>query len=190
MADVNPEDRQALSDAAAHLRPSYPRDAWNGHANFGELSRFWLHVHDSLRQQGQQLEQLTERFREGQVGVHDYGRMLASGLNHFLGHLNGHHQIEDRHYFPKFRALDARIVPGFELLEQDHAHIHDALLGSAEAANRFLSALGSDSDAVRRASDVYSEQATRLLRLLIRHLADEEDLIIPAMLHHGERSVS
>jgi len=29
-----------------------------------------------------------------------------------------------------------------------------------------------------------------LLKLLVRHLADEEDLIVPAMLHHGERPVT
>ena len=146
MADVNPDGRQALSDAVAHLRPSYPRDAWNRHPNFGELSRFWLHVHDSLRRQGQQLEQLTERFREGHVGAHDYGPMLASGLNHFLGHLNGHHQIEDRHYFPKFRALDARMLPGFELLEQDHISTTPC---SAQPRRRMASSLPLEATATR-----------------------------------------
>jgi hypothetical protein len=29
-----------------------------------------------------------------------------------------------------------------------------------------------------------------LVSLLLRHLADEEDLIVPALLHYGERSVS
>ena len=58
------------------------------------------------------------------------------------------------------------------------------------AARALLQALAQDRDAQRRAAQAYGGAADRLLDLLGRHLADEEDLVIPAMLEHGERSLA
>ena len=190
MADLALDSRSGLPDELAYLRALYARDAWRSHGNFGELANFWLQVHEGLRREGSMLRQATADYREGRLDAHAYRGFLAPNLNHFLQHLNGHHQIEDRVYFPKFRALDARMAAGFDLLDSDHHEIHAALLESAEAANRFLAAFGQDADSLAREGDAYATRADRLLALLIRHLADEEDLIIPAMLHHGERQVS
>ncbi|NUR10388.1 MAG: hemerythrin domain-containing protein [Bradyrhizobium sp.] len=190
MPNLSLDSRDGLPDELAYLRASFPRDQWQSHANFGELSSFWLQVHDHLRKSGSQLSDVTAQFREGRLDPHTYRQAFAVGLNQFLQHLNGHHQVEDHYYFPKFRALDPRMVAGFELLEADHVLIHQGLLATAEKANAFLAAFSTGSDALRQAGDTYAAQADRLLALLMRHLADEEDLIIPAMLHHGERSVS
>lgn len=190
MSDFPLESRDGLPDALAWLRPSYPRDGWRAHSNFGELSNFWFQVHDHLREHGAALDKATSDFREGRLDAGRYRQFFVPNLNRFLGHLNGHHQIEDQHYFPKFRALDQRMVAGFELLEQDHQHIHEALLASAESANRFLQSFAAGDDAVRRAADAYATMSERLLAMLRRHLADEEDLVMPAMLHFGERQVS
>jgi hypothetical protein len=190
MSDLALESRSGLPDALAYLRPLYARDSWRKHANFGELSNFWLHVHDGLRAEGSILRRHTAEYSEGRLDARSYGLFLGPNLNHFLQHLNGHHQIEGRLYFPKFRSLDARMTRGFDLLEHDHEQIHQMLLASVETANDFLRVLKFGGDGLRRASDAYAEAADRLLALLLRHLADEEDLIIPAMLHHGERRVS
>jgi iron-sulfur cluster repair protein YtfE (RIC family) len=190
MPDLALDSRDALPDTLAYLRTSYPRGDWRDHSNFGELSNFWLQVHDSLRNHGNHLEEVTNAFREGRVDPLSYRQHFAQGLNQFLQHLNGHHQIEDQHYFPKFRSLDEQMLPGFELLERDHEQIHSALLASAEAANSFLAAFGQSADTLKREGDAYALQSSRLLALLMRHLADEEDLVIPAMLHHGERALS
>lgn len=187
--DLDLRTRTALPDDLAYLRASYPSATWRGHANFGQLSDFWLQMHDSLRAQGGQLEQITLDFREGRLDAGRYRQVFVPGLNHFLQHMIGHHQIEDRHYFPKFRSLDPRMVAGFDLLERDHEQIHEALLASAETANHFLSAFGQGAEQVRRAADAYAAKSAELLTLLMRHLADEEDLIVPAMLHHGEREL-
>jgi iron-sulfur cluster repair protein YtfE (RIC family) len=189
MSDHPLETRSGLPDALAYLRPSYARAGWRSHANFGELSNFWLQVHDSLRQEGSVLRQATADYREGRLDGGSYRRLFPRNLNHFLQHLNGHHQIEDHLYFPKFRALDRRMAVGFDLLEQDHRQIHDALLASAQSAQQFLAAFERGGDDLQRAGEAYADAADRLLARLLRHLADEEDLIIPAMLHHGERQV-
>lgn len=190
MADLDLESRDGLPDELAYLRSSYPKEDWQAHANFGELTRFWLHVHEGLRHHGRTLDRLTTDFREGRLDADSFRRSFVPGLNQFLSHLNGHHQIEDHHYFPKLRVLDPRMVAGFDLLERDHHRIHEALLASAQAANDFLSAFGKDGDALLRSGDVYAERSAKLLALLLGHLADEEDLVVPAMLHHGERAVA
>ena len=113
---------------------------------------------------------------------------VVAQLNQFLGHLDGHHRIEDAVYFPRFRALDPRMERGFDLLEADHHAIHDALETTVASARGLLASLtGPNRDA--RVADTHADHAAMLTRLLLRHLADEEDLVIPAMLEHGERRV-
>lgn len=146
--------RQGIPADLAYLRASYPKPEWRQHGNFGELSAFWLHVHDSLRAHGAELGQLTTAFREGRLDPGSFQRAFVPRINQFLQHLNGHHQIEDQAYFPKFRTLDARMVAGFDLLEADHRVIHEALLASAQSGQALLTALAHGGDA-SRAADGY-----------------------------------
>lgn len=189
-APLHLADRPGLPDEVAYLRRVHPKPQWPRHANYGQMSAFWLQVHDSLRGHGAQLARTTADFREGRQGAADFQRAFVPQINQFLQHLNAHHQIEDTAYFPKFRALDPRMVAGFDLLEADHHQIHEALLASVESARALLAALAASDDAARQAADGYAQASDRLLALLVRHLADEEDLVIPAMLEHGERSVT
>jgi len=130
MTDLSLETRAGLPDTLAYLRASFPQADWRKHPNFGELSAFWLQVHDHLRGQGSALNEATSNYRKGDLDPVRFRQYLAPTLSHFLQHLNGHHQIEDRFYFPRFRALDDRMVAGFELLERDHEMIHEALLAT------------------------------------------------------------
>jgi hypothetical protein len=190
-ADLQLPTRNGLPDHVAYLRAAYPRAQWQGQANYGELADFWLRMHDSLRGQGGQLKQATDAFGQGQWPASaDFPSVFVPRFNQFLGHLNGHHQIEDSAYFPKFRALDPRMAAGFAILEADHGLIHEQIVASVDAARALLQALAQGGDAQQRAADVYSATTDRLLDLLGRHLADEEDLVIPGMLEHGERSLA
>jgi hypothetical protein len=82
------------------------------------------------------------------------------------------------------------MVEEFDLLERDHKTIHKALVTSGKSSREFVESIGQGSDTSRSAGDAYSTDSDLLLALLHRHIADEEDLIVPAMLHFGERSVS
>ncbi len=82
------------------------------------------------------------------------------------------------------------MVAGFDLLESDHHVIHEALLASVTGAQALMPALAQAADARRRALDAYAAAADHLSQLLVRHLADEEDLVIPAILERGERSIA
>jgi hypothetical protein len=84
---------------------------------------------------------MTHDFREGQLNAASFRQQFAPHLRHFLQHLDGHHQIEDGHYFPRFRALDTRMIVGFDLLENDHDIIHDRLLDTATSGQALIAAL-------------------------------------------------
>jgi hemerythrin-like domain-containing protein len=182
-------NRAGLPSEIAYLREKYPEPQWRGHRNFGEMSDFWLQVHDMLREEGGFLKRVTHAFREGQVDAPGVQRLFAPRLRRFLQHLEAHHSIEDTHLFPRFRALDRRMIVGFDLLENDHAIIHEKLVASAESGQNLVAALAEGGDAARRAADAYAAHADRLLDWLMRHLADEEDLVIPAMLEHTDRAI-
>ena len=173
----------------AYLRAKYPRETWDAHRNYGETARFWLQMHDMFRELGGMLKQATHHFREGGLAPDELRRFFAPRLNYFLGHLEGHHSIEDYQYFPLFRAYDKRLIVGFDLLEEDHEVIHEKLIASAETSQLFLEALHRDDDARRYAADSYAENADKLLDWLLRHLDDEEDLVIPSILEHTEEQL-
>ncbi len=180
--------RDGITDDIAYLRAAYPRGDWARHVNFGQLCDFWLHVHQSLRTEGAAVERIIADFREGRLDAQTFPHRFVPALNQFLGHLDGHHRIEDAVYFPKFLALDPRMQRGFDLLEADHHAIHDALETTVGSARGLLASL-SEPNRDARMADTHAEHAALLTRLLLRHLADEEDLVIPAMLEHGERRV-
>ena len=110
-------------------------------------------------------------------------------LQFLLEQLNVHHQIEDYHHFPRLRAADERLARGFDILEHDHHAIHADMAATAEAANAMLRALQSDADTLRRRGDDYAAASGALLGGLVRHLDDEEDLIVPLILDRGEEAL-
>ena len=182
--------RAGLPDDIAYLRQAHPQPLWRAHANYGQMADFWLQVHHSLREHGRELARVTQTLREGQLDAAGFQPLFVPRFNHFIQHLHGHHQIEDDAYFPRFRALDPRMVAGFGLLEHDHGLIHLQLLATVGSARELLAALPQGGDEQSRAVDAYATASEGLLALLMRHLADEEDLVIPAILEHGERSIA
>lgn len=179
--------RAGLPPEIAYLRDTYPVAGWRAHANYGELAAFWLQVHESLRTDSTALRGLVDGLRGGGDAA-AFGAVFVPRFNHFLQHLTMHHRIEDSAYFPKCRALDPRMVAGFDLLEADHHVVDAALHATLASARRLMAAL--DADDWRAAADAHAADAERLAALLTRHLGDEEELVIPAILAHGERSLA
>ncbi len=167
----------------------YPRPVWPGHANLGEMARFWLEIHNGFRRLGDALKKGTSDFVEGRLPPDEFRPWLAPRLETLLSHLHGHHQIEDYQFFPLFSAAEPRLVRGFEVLEHDHEEIHATIVTMVEAANALLRAEASDRNLIRRAGDGYAATSEALLRRLDRHLGDEEELIIPLILDRGEAAL-
>jgi iron-sulfur cluster repair protein YtfE (RIC family) len=119
----------------------------------------------------------------------EFPRQLVPRLQLLFSQINVHHQIEDLHYFPIFRAAEARLARGFDVLEGDHHAIHADMAATAETANALLRALAGEPQALRRCGDDYAAASGALLKGLIRHLDDEEDLIVPLILDRGEEAL-
>jgi hypothetical protein len=188
-ADVEALDLARRSGWPEDLRvlvSRYPREQWDAHANLGEMARFWLSRHAMFRELSGAIEQITTQFRAQRLQPAEFARQFVPRLQFMLDQLNVHHQIEDLHYFPIFRGADTRLARGFDVLEGDHHHIHADMARTAESANALLQALQADPDTLRRCSDAYAVSSGALITGLIRHLDDEEDLIVPLILDRGE----
>lgn len=167
----------------------FPREQWQGHANLGEMARFWLSRHAMFRELASMISSVEAGFREGRLSAAEFPRQLVPRLQFLLSQLNVHHQIEDLHYFPIFRAADARLARGFDVLEGDHHAIHADMAATAETANALLQALIGNADAMMVCGDAHAQSSGALLKGLIRHLDDEEDLIVPLILERGEAAL-
>jgi hypothetical protein len=177
-----PADLRLLADR-------YPREVWTGHANLGAMAQFWLQRHGMFREIGASLEEASQAFRDGTATAQDFRAWFPPRLQFFLQQLNAHHQIEDLHYFPVFAAAETRLARGFDVLETDHKVIHGSIETTVEAANGFLRTAVNDAGPLRAAAERYGAASDGLLLLLTRHLADEEDLIVPLILDRGEAAL-
>jgi hemerythrin-like domain-containing protein len=171
------------------LLTRYPREQWNTHTNLGEMARFWLSRHAMFRELSAEIADIAVQFRAGRLPPSEFAHQFVPRLQFMLNQLNVHHQIEDLHYFPIFREAEARLARGFDVLEGDHHHIHGDMAHTARTANALLQALRAEADTLRRCSDEYADASGALLKGLIRHLDDEEDLIVPLILDRGEEAL-
>jgi len=181
--------RSGWPESLRVLLAKYPREQWQRHANLGEMARFWLSRHDMFRELAAMIREIETEFREGRLPAAEFPRQFVPRLQFLLSQLGAHHQIEDFHYFPIFRAADERLARGFDVLEDDHHAIHADMARVAETANALLRALTGDKDALRHCGDAYAAASGALLAGLLRHLDDEEDLIVPLILDRGEEAL-
>ena len=188
------DTRDGLPGEWLALLERHPRAGWPGHPGLGMTAQFWLERHAAFRRLGAALEEATQKFRGGGLAApgnaEDFQAWFAPRLQLLLAELNGHHQIEDLHYFPLFRRAEPRLVPGFALLDRDHKTLHLCLVETAEAANALLQALARSPDQAEGTAAAYAETSARLLTRMARHLDDEEDLVIPLLIKHGEAGLT
>lgn len=187
--DMDLERRAGLPDDLRFLAARYPREDWREHVNIHGMASMWLQRHDMFRELGGILSGAIADYREARLDAPAFASFFVPRLQFFLGQLDGHHNVEDQHYFPAFARAEARLKRGFDILDADHHAIHEGLERNAEAANAFLRALRENDDRQRFAADAYADENTRLVAMLTRHLADEEDLIIPLILDKGDRAL-
>ncbi|WP_299811127.1 hemerythrin domain-containing protein [uncultured Roseibium sp.] len=184
------DQRTGLPEEWLYLLKEHPRVDWAAHRNLGPLTEFWLARHNGFRQLGRTLDTLLDDFREERVAAKQFGGLFAPRLQQFLSELHHHHMIEDEHYFPVFMEAEKRLVAGFELLEGDHELIHHRIETVIGSANTFLGRLQQGGrDGIRRAADDYAAVSDKLLTGLMRHLDDEEDMIVPLILDRGEHDL-
>jgi len=177
--------RTGLPDAYRYLVQELPRLRWH-EPQVGTMARFWLQMHSGFRRENATMAGLTAKWRVGDLPAADLHRQLIPTLQGFLQHLDGHHNIESHHYFPTMRRVEPRIGAGIDLLDRDHDAIHGHLDTLYQAGLAFHQAVAGNtamaSDAATRLSDVLEQ----VERPLLRHLEDEEDIVIPLITRHSD----
>lgn len=173
--------RAALPEAFRLILADYPRVGWSRHPDFNGLAAFWLDRHLAFRRTLQALTTDARARIDGTLSPEDYSRRLVRQGSGLLSDLIGHHQIEDEAYFPQLARLEPRIARGFAMLDADHDTLHALIDRFATGAN---AALQAPSDSQRDRTGRFLSDLQDFDRLLIRHLDDEEDLVLPVVLKH------
>ncbi|MCC5961766.1 MAG: hemerythrin domain-containing protein [Rhodobacteraceae bacterium] len=187
MPDTDLARRNALPDALRVLLQDYPRDIWESHRNFDGLTRFWLDRHLMFRRALKDWQTDTRSFLDKGRDPRAHGQMTAQIGGFLINQLHGHHQIEDAHYFPVLSGAEPRLSHGFDLLDADHHRLDSELASLTDAANTHLRALQDRSADTRASAGAMLERLEGFEGFLNRHLVDEEELVVPVILHHALR---
>lgn len=177
-------ERDGLPEALRFLVAHYPREAWEGHPNFSEMTRFWLERHTLFRGLQAQLAGDAAGFFEQTIEPRAFAAAVAQTAGFFVGQLQTHHQMEDHHYFPRLLAVEPRLARAFELLDGDHHELHAALEALVNDANHVLRAVSERADP-HDAAGRYRDRVSAFQTFLDRHLTDEEEVVVPIVLHHA-----
>ena len=179
------ETRTGLPEALRVLVREYPRDIWESHRNFDALTRFWLERHMMFRDLMGRIGEGVEGYLDGRSEPAAFARENARYTGFLLNQLHGHHQIEDIQYFPVLQGCDKRLERGFEILDRDHHSLDGHIHALAEATNAMLRAIEAGDG--RDAAGALHGRLAPFAGFLDRHLIDEEELVIPTILHHAPR---
>ena len=178
--------RVALGEELRFLARRHPREGWARHANLGEVARFWLQRHELFRRLDETIRSGTEAGLDQPVAAAEVRPWLDRHLRWFLWQLEEHHQVEDLHYVPVFRRAEPRLAAGFQLLEGDHEALHLAIRVVVDRAHLVLADRHADGAAFCADLARFRDAQVDLGRQLVRHLDDEEELVIPLLLERGE----
>lgn len=185
MAETPRHPGPAANDAS-RLKPEWrvlleqmPRERWPQRGS-GGLGATWLAMHDSLRHGQRALEALARRWLAKEIDWVGFRKQALPLFDGHLGHLHGHHRLEDQQYFPLFRRAEPRLAAGFDLLDSDHQTIDASVQRLHQLQHQLAHANPAQAEAWSCAHAIVRELPL-CGELLARHLADEEDLVIPLL---------
>lgn len=185
---VQKDIRQSPLPQELHfLHNQYPRASWEGHENFKEKTRNWMGAHQMFRQLAELNRENFEKFLDKSLSEQEFTARLSYYGGAMVNNLHGHHSWEDRNFFPELSRADNRFDRGLEILEADHEDLDMSLDHFVETANRAIKLMSLDENQAYEEAAKALEWNIRIENLLKRHLADEEDLIVPIIIHHKLR---
>ncbi len=187
MTETHTVRQDALPQDMRILLRDYPRDAWPDHPNFAASIQKWLGAHDMFRKLGKAVRLNTEGYLDKSIDSDTYGARLSHYGNLLVRNLHGHHGWEDHTFFPELSAADARFDAGLETLESDHVALDNVLDRFTTGANRVVKLIQLEECQARDEAGGLHDVATEIEGFLARHLVDEEDLVVPILLHHKMR---
>lgn len=175
--------RGGWSKQLSFLLERHPRATWP--ARHSATVEFWLGVHERLRRDCAGLAAAADEHGGSPARLVVVATPRLHGL---VAAMHGHHQIEDYQYFPAFRRAEPRLARGFDLLEQDHTDLRIAVDAALAALVELRSAAERSADAatLNLAAVRYGSTAAALCGSLLKHLDDEEELVVPLLLEHRD----
>jgi iron-sulfur cluster repair protein YtfE (RIC family) len=179
--------RQELPDDIRFLIDGYPRDGWTTHPNFARSIQNWLGAHQMFRQLSEILVSKTQRAIDNDIDQSRYVADLGYYGDALVRNLHGHHTWEDRTYFPELARADKRFQTGQDLLESYHLELDAVLDDITKRSNRVIKLFDLDQSQISEELGPLEHALSKLSLFLNRHLTDEEDLIVPILLHHKMR---
>ncbi len=181
-------ENHRMGEEMGLLLGDYPRDAWPDHPYFAKSISNWMGAHEMFRRLGGIASGEVELFLGKDREANEFAGKLSYYGGLLVRNLHGHHTWEDRHFFPELSTADNRFDRGLELLEGDHRELDALLEGFVLSGNRVIKLIDlEDEQSARNEGGKLLDTATGIEALLNRHLADEEDLVVPILLHHKMR---
>ena len=187
MTETSIHTRQGLPTEMQILLRDYPREAWPDHPDFAESIRHWMGAHQMFRRLGEIVHQSTEKTLERDMDPELFASRLGQYGNMLVQNLHGHHGWEDHAFFPELDRADPRFARGLDMLEADHVELNELLDRLTTAANRYLQLTHLSPADAPTALPALLKETGAIGGFLDRHLADEEDLVVPILLHHKLR---
>ena len=187
MTDLNIKSRQALPHDMRLLLWDYPREAWPDHPNFARSVQNWMGAHSMFRQLGEVTRAETESYLSKDRAPEAFAGRLSYYGDALVRNLHGHHGWEDRAFFPELAKADPRFQQGLDMLEGDHVALDDVLDRFTHKANRVVKLIHLDEAQARQEAEDLLPITSEIEGFLARHLSDEEDLVVPIILHHKLR---
>ncbi len=180
-------ERDGLPSELQTLLADYPRDAWETHPNFAEAIEHWLGAHLYFKRMGAILTKETQLFLDDKRSTREFGARIGHYGNEIIQHLHNHHHWEDHTFFPEISAADKRFDIGLDMLETDHTDMDVLLDRFTTAGNTAIKSAQNDPPKAYDAAGKLLSSTQAIQTFLDRHLEDEEDLIVPILLHHKMR---
>lgn len=181
------KQRQGLPSEMQILLRDYPREAWPDHPHFARSIQNWMGAHQMFRQLGEIANDNCEAYLDDSISADKFAGAISYYGDLLIKNLHGHHTWEDRVYFPELREADRRFNRGLETLEADHMVLDKTLDEFTKTANRSIKLTQLDEKQAREEVATLHECTKDIQSILKTHLRDEEDLIVPILLHHKMR---
>lgn len=169
------ELRAALSGLA-----QWPPERWAEQPGYSGLASHWQEIHRAMLRNLGIVERSLRSLAEDRLADPDRLKLvgeIAPIARHSVDHLHGHHRLEDQSMFPQLLRAAPSLARPLNLLEADHI-VLNAVLGPFERALESLP----DADAPASAWDEIAGAGERVARVARRHIEDEEEIVIPAVL--------
>lgn len=157
-----------------------PRESWRTHANYAGQAEHWQQIHGAMLANSGHVTHALAAIAEGRIGQAQMPELTArirEVAAHFTGHAHHHHRLEERQIFPAFVRARPALARPLALLDADHL-VLDASIRAFERALRDFPG----NTAPASAFDRLAETSGQVDRIMQRHIADEEEIVIPTVL--------